>query len=322
MAPFYARAFGLTLAADVPVAGVTPVGAGKPDVQLHLDGFPAWCDGGMPPGVEIWTSSDAEPAGDAASVRSVLDGRFLIVAYGDGMEFLLSRRGDEVWVRGPAGFQWETAATYLLGPVIGLLLRLRGVVCLHGSAVAIGGDRAVAFVGEAGAGKSTIAAAFALRGARVLTDDIAALSRRGDRWEVEPGVPSVRLWDDSVALLLETPAALPLMAAGWEKRYLDLRSRGAGFSVDRPLPLAGIHVLALDAGQPDAGPQRLSLREALIALVRNTYANVLLDRELRAAEFDALSRLVSAVPVWQVQAPASRGELDEFCVRMARGVPA
>ncbi len=322
MASFHARAFGLTLAADVPVPGLSPAGSGAPDVRLHLDGFPAWYEGVRDPGVEIWSSVDAELPADAASVRSVRDGRFLIVAYGDGMEFLLSRRGDEVWVRGPDGFSLETAATYLLGPVIGLLLRLRGVVCLHGSAVAVGGDRAVVFVGEAGAGKSTIAAAFALRGERVLTDDIAALSRCGGGWEVEPGVPSVRLWDDSVALLLETPTALPLMAAGWEKRHLDLAARGAGFSAHRPLPLTSVYVLEPAAGSSGAGPQRLSLRDALIALVRNTYANVLLDRELRGAEFDALSRLVSTVPVWTVRAPGSRAELDEFCGRVARSVPA
>ncbi|MDE3127330.1 MAG: hypothetical protein KGL38_04950, partial [Gemmatimonadota bacterium] len=287
MAPFYARAFGLTLAADVPLPGLSPAGAGTPDVQLHLDGFPGWYREDTHRGVEIWSSDHAESAADAAAVRSVLDGRFLVVAYGDGMEFLLSRRGDEVWVRGPEGFSPETAATYLLGPVIGLLLRLRGVVCLHGSAVAVGGNRAIAFVGDAGAGKSTIAAAFALRGERVLTDDIAALSRHGSVWEVEPGVPSVRLWDDSVALLLDTPEALPLMAAGWEKRHLDLASRGAGFSADRPLPLAGVFVLVPGPDGSGAGPRRLPLREALIALVRNTYANVLLDRDLRAAEFEA-----------------------------------
>lgn len=319
MASFHARAFGLTLAADVPVPGLLPADAQDPDIRIHLTGFPAWFDVGAAAGPEIWSSShEADSPADAVSVRSVGAGRFLLVAYEDGVQFLLSRRGDEIWVRGPAGVTVETVATYLLGPVIGLALRLRGTICLHASAVAVGGA-AVAFVGDAGAGKSTIAAAFALRGDRVLTDDIAALARTGAVWTVEPGVPSVRLWDDSVELLLERATALPLMAAGWEKRYLDLAARGPGFSTGDPLPLAAVYVLERDGPAPsETAACRLSPRQALIALVRNTYANVLLDREMRAVEFAGLSNLVSTVPVFHVRAPASGDELDAFRAAVVR----
>ena len=49
-----------------------------------------------------------------------------------------------------------------LGPVFAFVLRLRGAVTFHASAVRIGD--AVAFLGPQGAGKSTTAAALALRG--------------------------------------------------------------------------------------------------------------------------------------------------------------
>ncbi len=321
MASFHARAFGLALAADMPVPGLLPASAGDPDVRIHLTGFPEGVDAGSTTGTEIWASTgDADSPGDAVSVRALDGGRFLLVAYADGMQFLLGRGGDEIWVRGPDGFLAETAATYLLGPVIGLALRLRGIVCLHASTVDVRGS-AVAFVGDAGAGKSTVAAAFALLGNRVLTDDIAALGNSGASWIVQPGVPSVRLWDDSVELLMEHATDLPLMAAGWEKRYLDLSARGPGFSTGDPLPLAAIYVLDRDERTPsEAAPHRLPPRQALMALVRNTYANVLLDREMRSTEFSALSHLVSRVPVWRARAPASRQELDAFCEAVVREV--
>jgi len=58
-------------------------------------------------------------------------------------------------------------------PVLGLLLRCKGVTCLHASAVSFG-EHSVAFVGPAGAGKSTTAATFARQGYGVISDDIAA----------------------------------------------------------------------------------------------------------------------------------------------------
>jgi dephospho-CoA kinase len=58
---------------------------------------------------------------------------------------------------------------------------LRGVVCLHASAVAIG-DEAIALLGPAGSGKSTTAAAFAERGYSVLAEDVVTLDDRGDHF--------------------------------------------------------------------------------------------------------------------------------------------
>ena len=78
--------------------------------------------------------------------------RYLRLAYFDGTQFWLDRGGTEVWATWPSNLQIEDAATYLLGPVLGILLRLRGVTCLHASAVAFG-ETAVAFVGSEGAGK-------------------------------------------------------------------------------------------------------------------------------------------------------------------------
>src|ERR1700730_12146581 len=59
-------------------------------------------------------------------------------------------------VHWPGNSSLENALSYLFGPIIGLLLLLRGAVCLHASAVSIG-DRAIVFVGSEGAGESTSA---------------------------------------------------------------------------------------------------------------------------------------------------------------------
>jgi len=87
----------------------------------------------------------------------------------------------------------EDAATYLLGPVLGLLLRLRGVTCLHASAVALA-DRAIAFVGSEGAGKSTTAALLARKGLAIISDDVVALVERDALFTFIPAYPYLSLW--------------------------------------------------------------------------------------------------------------------------------
>jgi hypothetical protein len=52
----------------------------------------------------------------------------------------------------------RTAALWVLGPAMGVLLQQRGVLVLHASAVTMDGG-VVAFLGHSGWGKSTMAAA-------------------------------------------------------------------------------------------------------------------------------------------------------------------
>ncbi|MEM7052442.1 MAG: hypothetical protein AAF604_22440 [Acidobacteriota bacterium] len=62
----------------------------------------------------------------------------------------------------------------LLGPPLLLVLTLGSIYTLHASALTMSG-RSIAFCGESGAGKSTVAALFARRGWRRLADDQLAV---------------------------------------------------------------------------------------------------------------------------------------------------
>ncbi len=94
--------------------------------------------------------------------------------YSDGVRFAVEREGREIWGDWPDGYSLEDACTYLIGPVIAFALRLRGVVSLHASAISVG-DQSIALMGVPGAGKSTTAAAFALLGFPILSDDVVVL---------------------------------------------------------------------------------------------------------------------------------------------------
>src|SRR5262249_61728973 len=107
------------------------------------------------------------------------------------------------------------------GPIFGFLLRLRGVTCLHASAIAVDG-RAIALIGPPGAGKSTTAAAFTQQGYPALSEDVVALCDLGDSFLVPPGYPLILFVPGSVQALFGSKDALPPLTPNWDKRYLDL----------------------------------------------------------------------------------------------------
>jgi hypothetical protein len=214
--------------------------------------------------------------------------------YGDGTRFVLDESCTKLWGQPGAALSHEDLCVYLLGPVMGFLLRGRGLSPLHASAISMPGH-AVALVGDAGAGKSTTAAALALRGWPVLCEDVCAFDEERSGFEVRPAYPRISLWPDSVKALFSSADALPLIVHGWEKRFLQLDGGLARFA-GTPAPLATIYFLAPRSSDPSApSVQPISAQAAVLELVQNTYMNWLLDTRQRATEFDVLCRLANTV---------------------------
>jgi hypothetical protein len=189
---------------------------------------------------------------------------------------------------------------------------LRGVVCLHASAVAIG-DEAIALLGPAGSGKSTTAAAFAERGYNVLAEDVVTLDDRGDHFLVRPGYPCIRLWPAAVKALYGSETHLPKLTPNWDKCYLDLSDN---FQRE-PVRLAAIYHLGERRHDVVAPFVRgVEQAEGLMSLVANTYATKLMDRQMRAREFEVLTRVVNQVRLRRVTPHADPSLIPELCTRI------
>jgi hypothetical protein len=312
---FY-RAYGLTLASAVVIEALLPEPAlGRdPDLVVSSGPRPEWVDRALALPRKSHCPRPSSGA-DPGFVLTEFDGsRYAQLAYGDGSRFLVNEDATAVWGQSGPDLSTEDFCVYLLGPVLGYVLRRRGRTALHASAFSVDG-RAFALCGEAGSGKSTTAASLALRGWPVLCEDVCALAEADKRHYVFPGYPRICLWPDSVNLLFSSPEALPLIVPrGWEKRYLALdgvRGRFAG----EPAPLSAIYLLSArseDPGAPRIEP--LSKRHALLQLVQNTYMNWLLGREQRAAEFDSVAKLVSQVACFRALPSADPARLRELAV--------
>jgi hypothetical protein len=246
---------------------------------------------------------------------------WLRLRYADATEFTLDAGATRIGVTWRAPLTLEDACTYLFGPVLGLALRLRGAACVHASAVAVEGG-ALLVCGPTGAGKSTTAAAFASRGRKILSDDVAALDGGGGRVTVRAAYPHLRLWPDSVRALYGGGAELPPLTPNWDKRYLDLAEGDAAFHAGS-LPLAAIALL--EAREDGAGAPRLEpLRpaDAVLALVAHTYLGWLPDLAAQARDLALYARVAREVPVFRAVAhadPARLGGLCDLLEARARG---
>jgi hypothetical protein len=311
----FSSAFGLRICSDQPIPGLVP--ASEPtgtDIRVRLSGMPLsatkWNDAPS----QIVHVIDDDTAGSEPLLRvwRVAGGAYFRYRYIDGTEFLIDRLGRRVWMTWKEPLTVEDAATYFLGPVIGFVLRLRGVVCLHASAVAVD-DRALVLLGSAGAGKSTTAAAFAQLGYPVISDDIVGLREHSCGFFVRPGIPRLRLWPKSVHTLFGASDALPPLTPNWEKCYLDMtppRYRRE----DRSLPAGAVYVFRERSSSAEA-PRVTGLDggERVLTLLANTYPNCTLDRTKRAEEFAQLGRLATTIPIRQATPHVGAQHLFDLC---------
>ena len=284
--------FGLLLQSSLPIPQLIPArrnhhpssleSSNDRAVAIHLNASPQ-ASGAIPSGPEelSYASPYKDDAGNPAlRIWKTAGSRYFRLAYFDGTQFWLDREGSEVWATWPENLTIEDTATYLLGPVLGVLLRLRGVTCLHASGVAFG-EKAVAFVGSEGAGKSTTAAALALRGYAILSDDVVALAERDDTFYVHPAYPYLCLWPESVESLYGSAEALPRFSANYDKRCLSLPKQELRFA-DRALPLAAIYILGDRRGDPAPLVEEVPPQQVFLSLVANTFGTNVVDGSMRA----------------------------------------
>ena len=307
--PYRCAIYGLGVVANRTIPGVPLSTIASEDVRISFGSLPAWLQEVTQSETSYVADYKSECGEPALRVFRLDEGRYYRFCYADRTEFVVDRDGSEIWAEWCAPLTLEDTATYLLGPVMGFVMLLRGVVCLHASAIAIGNE-AIALVGAGGSGKSTTAAAFAERGYSVLAEDVVTIDDLFDRFLVRPGYPCIRLWPAAVKALYGSETHLPKLTPNWDKCYLDLTEQFHG----EPLPLAAIYQLGErrhDVRAPFV--ETLDQAEGLMSLIANTYATKLMDKQMRAREFELLTRVVSHVPVRRVTPHADAARIHELC---------
>lgn len=191
------RIAGLTVASEYSLhPNLVPLPSGnqhiKPDVVIRQGIVPEALD------APIFMTPFVQIAADRRVLISIKEiGRFLI------------RDGQSVTVAAHPGDNEVETRYGLLGLVLAGIMMQRDRVVFHASLVGVG-DGVVGFMGQSGAGKSTVAGILSTLGYEVLSDDLAFLSESpGDQKHggeqsaprVFPGQNRLKLWADTVELL-------------------------------------------------------------------------------------------------------------------------
>lgn len=289
------HAFGLHINASGAIPMLTPLENGQADGEAELM---VWLQSRPKlegEGVRTFPPEGCNPAQPGRTVTWYPKPNCTRVHYPDDTEFYIDGDNRTIWANWSEPWTADDMSTYLLGPILGYVLRRMGRVALHASSIA-SGQHACAFLGSAGAGKSTTAAAFAQKNVPVLADDLSALEERHSTFWVQPSYGHLRLWPESSEMLFGSREALPLITPNWNKRDVDLASQDR--FCREPRQLSMIYWLAPRTADPRAPfVEPLDPVDQMMRLVENSYGNVLLDRELRTKEFVTLGRLLKTVEV-------------------------
>jgi len=215
-----------------------------------------------------------------------------ITAHGD-LSVLMDPDKKNVWIIHSDTEPVSNMNSLFVGSILGCILRLRGILCLHGSVINIDGQ-AVIFTGKKKSGKSTTATAFSRLGYKVMADDIAVINEANGNFVVQPGYAKVRLRPQPLEVFYpENTYAFDSVYSHRDSKYSDL----AGSFHSTPLKLGAIYLLG-ETEETDGAPfVTPTSAERLVQLHSNTFAGYVLTPDQQKAEFEILGRLSLKVQV-------------------------
>lgn len=242
------RAYGFAIRSDLELPELEPDVAAPSDIVIHT----------APTGREL-------PAGRGKAVFDIGPSAQYL-GWSDVGGFLISGC-NEIRVEPRPDVGAALLRLPLLGPVMALLLHLKGLLVLHASAAAIGACGAV-FMGDKRAGKSTIAAACVAAGHRLLADDVVGVDFSGaGEPQIRPAFPQLKLSTDAADAVIGGDArVLPAALPGSEKR----QHRLAGGFLHEAVAATRLYELRRGAA-PGVIP--LQGQDALAVLLRYSYVS-------------------------------------------------
>lgn len=228
------------------------------------------------PGEEVMTVDEHPTAGYL--IKLVPYGRYLVSA--NGMSVACA----------PPAVAWWYWQRLLIGQVLPAVAAIRGAEVLHASATVIDG-RAVAFAGQPGSGKSSLAVQLMRRGHDLLAEDVLAIVDREGQLMAEPGA-----------------AMLNLREPEWERLRNGARSSlgsPIGHSDDkvhllvpresRAVPLAALYLL-----EPGSGAEPTFERidaPGFADILANSFVLYVMRTGRLMAQLDFAARLAQTVPI-------------------------
>lgn len=288
-----------------------------PVIQIEHASPAKWNQAGVAEWLHSWRGHNGHPTLEVALAPGAghESGERLLRAPGH-CDFLVDPDNALVTVDGNDDLDAHTLEHLLLDQVLPRLLAARGHLMAHASLVQVG-DRCVAFLGESGWGKSTLAGLLRRRGYTALCDDCARLDVTSGRVFATPAYPGMRLFADSIAKSFDdSPETTPVSDYSHKQRVIDLRLSPVQLD---PRPLAALYLLDAPAqGTKTPSLGHLTPALACMALVEHGFR---LDPTVPAGTARVLrqaSAVANAVPAYSLRYPRDFTQSSELLDLLSR----
>ena len=207
--------------------------------------------------------------------------------------------GETITIQQGPDYDEELTRMCVTNLAMGVILHQRNILTLHASAAEVNGE-AVVFVGDKGAGKSTMVTALSRRGHKVITDDVLGVltSVDDDRVRVVPGYAQVKLLPDAVEHVLGgDPNDYQRLYEATPKRVHTL----AGSNGVASIPLRSIYLLS-EGDHIEVEP--LKPQAAFLTLMRQAYLRRLVQPTQAAAWYlEACSKVANEAGICHLRRP-------------------
>ena len=182
--------------------------------------------------------------------------------------------------------------------VLPRLLHLRRIPCLHAGAVQVG-ENVVGFIGDSGAGKSTVAAGLTMLGMPFVTDDVLPVRLGTDGTVlVGPGLQELRLHEFAAAKVGITRDLVLPKPGSVKGRWIPSSEQTAHVRA----PLASVYLLSPNGLRPMSASvirvgTRLRPMSALRALIEHSFWMHAQETRMLASDLEVLGAIARSVPV-------------------------
>ena len=286
------RIYGITVRSEIPLSFPEQPVNHSPDITFFLapQGWFAKTIAGLP--------NDGRTSDWYDHVRCPDGSDFL--CWPGLFEFLVSPDGRWVACRTLEQATHESFQTYLLGQVLSFALVKLGHEPLHATTVVVEGS-AVAFLGDSGYGKSSLAAVFVHAGHQILTDDLLLIRDINNALCGYPGPPRIKLFPQIAEQFLPQQAPGSPMNPETEKLIIPLdRDQVAA----EPAPIHGFYSLQ-EPTQDVPGMRLVSLSgaESIRELLRATFNVRLVGRDRLRRQFLAVHEWATRIAVRRLAYP-------------------
>ncbi len=206
----------------------------------------------------------------------------------------------------------NTIRHLLLDQVIPRLLSHQGQQIIHASCVRID-KSAVAFSGQSGWGKSTIATFFHDHDHTLLTDDCLLLKLDKSKVLGIPNYRGARLFQDSLSFLSKEKHVTPLAHYGTKKRLLMTNS----IKTDA-IPIKAVFILGdptlLQPTAPVVSISKISGASAAIELVKNCFPLDITDKKRMGTQMQKLAQIGGSknISIYHLNYPRKTDLLPEI----------